>query len=517
MTSAGVAVSGRGHAVVIGASIAGLLAARALSEAFSLVTVFDRDVLPDEPGIRRGAPQGRQAHALLARGAAALDQLFPGFVAEMIASGAVAGDPQRDFRWYLDGYLLCPAASGLTNIALTRPLIESLIRARTAALDGVRIVGSSVVGGLVMGEGRITGVRVAKGDAGTEESVPADLVVDAAGRGSRAHVWLRELGYSEPPMSGVRTDVVYVSRHYRREPHHLDGRIGAAIVGFPGHPRGAAVIRQEGEQFVVLLCGILGEDPPTDDEGMLAFAESLPAPDVADVLRSAKPLDDAAKMRYPASQWHHYEKVARHPDGFLVTGDALCNFNPVYGQGMTIAALEALTLKRLLTEGPGDLPRRFYAAMTKTLSQAWSLSVGADLRFPQVEGKRTKADRLVNRYLDRYRIAASADPVLGTAFLRVTNMIDPPTRLMAGGHVLRVFRSANKAARSPRLRTRPGRRHPGTHPARTAPSNQEGHRDHRHHRRDRTDRQRRHAKPARLPPSGTRARPRPGQGQPALR
>src|SRR6201996_6821284 len=445
MTSAGAAGSGRGHAVVIGASIAGLLAARALSEVFSLVTVFDRDILPDQPDIRRGAPQSRQAHALLARGADALDQLFPGFVAEMIASGAVAGDPQRDFHWYLDGHLLRPAASGLTNIALTRPLIESLIRTRAAALDDVRIVGSSVVTGLMVADGRITGVRVAAGPAGTEESVPADLVVDAAGRGSRAHVWLRELGTPDTGGSGGRTDVGYVSRHYRREPHHLDGRIGAAIVGFPGHPRGAAVIRQEGDQFVVLLCGILGEDPPTDDEGMLAFAQSLPAPDVADVLRSAQPLDDAAKMRSPASQWHHYEKLARHPDGFLVTGDALCNFNPVYGQGMTIAALEALTLKRLLAQGPGDLPRRFYAAITKTLSQAWALAVGADLRFPQVEGRRTKADRLVNRYLDRYRIAASADPVLGTACLRVTNMIDPPTRLMAGGHGLRVFRSAKKA------------------------------------------------------------------------
>lgn len=445
MTSEGTAVSRRGHAVVIGASVAGLLAACALSEVFSLVTVFDRDVLPDEPDIRRGVPQSRQAHALLARGAGALDQLFPGFVDEMIARGAVAGDPQIDFRWYLDGYLLRPAASGLTNIALTRPLIENLIRTRTAALDGVRIAGSSVVTSLMTKDHRITGVRVIRGEA--EESVPADLVVDAAGRGSRAHVWLRELGYPEPPTSGVRTDVVYVSRHYRREPDDLDGRIGAAIVGFPGCPRGAAVIRQEHDQFVVLLCGILGEDPPTDDEGMLAFAESLPAPDVAEVLRSAKPLDDPAKMRYPASQWHHYEKVARHPEGFLVTGDALCNFNPVYGQGMTIAALEALTLKRLLTEGQADLPRRFYTAITKTLSQAWSLSVGADLRFPQVEGKRTKADWLVNRYLDRYRIAASADPVLGTAFLRVTNMIDPPTRLLAAGHILRVFRSAKKASR----------------------------------------------------------------------
>jgi 2-polyprenyl-6-methoxyphenol hydroxylase-like FAD-dependent oxidoreductase len=440
MTSEGAA--GPGHAVVIGASIAGLLAARALSEVFPRVTVFDRDVLPDGPDTRRGTPQSRQAHALLARGADALDQLFPGFVAEMIASGAVAGDPQSDFHWYLDGYLLRPAASGLTNIALTRPLVESLIRTRTAALDGVRIAGSRVVTGLVTDQGRVTGVRVTTGDAGTEESVAADLVVDAAGRGSRAHVWLRELGYPEPPASGVRTDVVYVSRHYRREPHHLDGRIGAAIVGFPGCPRGAAVIRQEDDQFVVLLCGILGVDPPTDDEGMLAFAESLPAPDVADVLRSAKPLDDAAKMRYPASQWHHYEKLARHPDGFLVTGDALCNFNPVYGQGMTIAALEALTLKRLLADGPAGLPRRFYTATAKILSQAWALSTGADLRFPQVEGKRPKTDRLVNRYLDRYRVAASADPVLGTAFLRVTNMVDPPTRLLTGGHLLRVFRCA---------------------------------------------------------------------------
>lgn len=143
----------------------------------------------------------------------------------MIASGAVAGDPQSDFRWYLDGYLLRSAASGLTNIALTRPLIESLIRTRTAALDGVRIVGSCLVTGLVVGEGRIMGVRLTKGDAGTEESVAADLVVDAARRGSRAHVWLRGLGYPEPPTSGVRTDVVYVSRHYRREPHHLDGRL----------------------------------------------------------------------------------------------------------------------------------------------------------------------------------------------------------------------------------------------------------------------------------------------------
>ncbi len=447
MSSDSAAISGRGHAVVIGASIAGLLAARALSETFPHVTVFDRDVLPDGPDTRRGVPQSKHAHALLARGAAALDELFPGFTDEMIANGGVTGDPQRDFHWYLDGYLLRPAASGLFAIGVTRPLIENMIRARAAAVAGVRIVGSADVTGLMTTAGQVTGVRVARGGTGPEEPVPAGLVVDAAGRGSRAHVWLAELGYPEPPATVVRTNVVYVSRHYRREPHHLEGRIGAAVVASPDQPRSAAVIRQEGDQFVVVLCGILGEDPPTDDEGMLAFAESLPATDVAEVVRSAKPLDDAAKMRYPANQWHHREKLDRHPGGFLVTGDALCNFNPVYGQGMSVAAVEAVILRRLLADGPADLAPRFYAATAKLLSQAWSISVGGDLRFPQVEGKRTPADRLVNRYLDRYRAAASADPVLGTAFLRVTNMVDPPTRLVAPGNVLRVFRSAKKAVR----------------------------------------------------------------------
>lgn len=434
-----------GHAVVIGASIAGLLAARALSEEFSLVTVFDRDVLPDEPNTRRGVPQSKQAHALLARGAAALGELFPGFTDELIGKGAVPGDPQRDFRWYLDGYPLCSGTSGLFAIGLTRPLIENLIRTRTETLARVRIVDSADVTSLVTTAGRVTGVRVARGSGGPEELVGADLVVDASGRGSRAQIWLSELGYPEAETSEIYTNVVYVSRHYRREPHHLEGRVGAAILPFPDQPRSGMVCRQEGDQFVVLLCGILGEEPPTDDEGMLAFAESLPATDVAEVIRSAKPLDNAAKMRYPASRWHHYEKLGRYLDGFLITGDALCSFNPVYGQGMSVAAVEAVTLKRLVADGLVDLPRRFYAATADVLGQSWSVSVGGDLRFPQVKGKRTRIDGLLSRYLDRYRAAASADPALATAFLRVTNMVDPPARLLKPGLVFRVLRSAKRA------------------------------------------------------------------------
>jgi hypothetical protein len=238
--------------------------------------------------------------------------------------------------------------------------------------------------------------------------------------------------------------VVYVTRHYQFG-QHLDEGLGAAVAPFPGQRRGGLVMRVEGGHFAVVIAGVLGDEPPTDDEGMLAFAESLNAPQIAEVIRSAKPLDDPAKMRYPASVRHHYEKLDRYLDGFLVTGDALCSFNPVYGQGMTVAALEALTLRRLLAEGTDRLPPRFFRAVAGTVDGAWSVSVGGDLRFPQVEGKRPPFGGLVDRYLDRYRAAASVDPVLGTTFLRVTNLIDPSAQLMAPGHMLRVFRSASKA------------------------------------------------------------------------
>lgn len=437
----------RGHAVVIGASIAGLLAARALSETYTRVTVIDRDTLPDHPAPRKGVPQGRFAHALLAAGADVLEELFPGLRAEMIASGAFTCDIQGDYRWYLDGYPLRQAHAGLTVIGLTRPLLEHLIRARVAGLPGVTIVSPAEVTGLETAGGRVTGVRVRSGQA--EEPLPADLVVDAAGRGSRALVWRRELGYPAIPAAEIRANAVYLTRHYRREPHFLDGTEGATFVPFPAQPRGALVLPQENDRFALVLAGILGEEPPSDEAGMLAFAESLPAPEVVRVLRLATPLDEPAVTRYPASLRYYYEKADKHPDGFLVTGDAVCSFNPVYGQGMTVAALEAAALARLLAEGTARLPARFYAAAAKAINVAWDLAAGGDLRYPQVEGRRPPGSGLINRYLDRYRAAASVDPVLGKTFLQVANLTEPPSRLLAPGHVIRVLRSTRKAVPRP--------------------------------------------------------------------
>jgi 2-polyprenyl-6-methoxyphenol hydroxylase-like FAD-dependent oxidoreductase len=391
-------VAGPRHAVVIGASIAGLLAASVLAEAFGRVTVLDRDALPSEPEPRRGVPQGRQLHAMHDRGAQALTELLPGFWDEMVAAGAPVGDTQAEVHWYLDDYLLKPAPSGLRGIAMSRPRLEWLMRSRVAALPGVRITDATDVTHLATSGGQVAGVtvRAARTPDAAEETVAADLVIDATGRGSRGLAWLAELGYPVPESSALQADVTYLSRFYSRDPQQLNGRFGGLVTPYPGQPRGGAVLRQEGDRFIVLLAGMVGEEPPVDEAGMLAYADSLACPDIAAVMRQSAPLGEPVRFTYPSSTWHHYERLARYLGGFLVIGDALCGLNPIYGQGITVAALEALTLGRLLRSGvsastaapvpAADLPRPYFHEVGRLVGEAWATAAAADLRFPQVAG-----------------------------------------------------------------------------------------------------------------------------------
>jgi 2-polyprenyl-6-methoxyphenol hydroxylase-like FAD-dependent oxidoreductase len=448
------------HAVVIGASIAGLLAAAALSGACPRVTLFDRDTLPAEPGPRRGVPQSRQLHALQARGVQALDELLPGLRDELVAAGGVLADMQGDIHWYLDDYLLKPARTGLEGIGISRPPLEWLIRSRVAALPGVTITDATDVVRLVTADGHVTGVTVqaARTQDAAEETIAADLVIDAAGAGSRTPVWLRELGLAAPRTTRVRAGVTYVTRMYRRDPKQLDGRFGSLVTPYPGRPFGGAVLRQEGERWVVLLAGMVGTEPPVDEDAMIAFADQFACGDIAAVLRESAPLTEPLKYTYPESARNHYEELGERLDGLLVVGDAYAGFNPIYGQGITIAALEALLLRRLVsaTEGTGTqgggagLARDYFQAAGKLVDEAWETSASSDLRFPEVEGKRRRGAGLINAYGEKFRAAASVDPALGETFLRVANMADKPAKLLSPGTVLRVFRSAGKAVRAGR-------------------------------------------------------------------
>jgi len=387
-------------------------------------------------------PQGRQLHVLLSRGKEALDELFPGLSADLGAQGVPLVDLHDDVHWYNDGQRMRRAPSPLIALGMSRPLLEDELRARVVALPGVRLRSPVEVLGVTAEAGRITGVRLRTPD-GAEQTLAADLVVDASGRGSRTPIWLAELGYAPPAEEQVRVDVTYVTRIYRREPHHLEGLSGALTNAVPGSPRTGIVAAQEDGCYAVALSGMLGEVPPTDDEGMAAFAGSLAAPQIGEVVRTAEPQGPPATMRFPVSTRRRYERLRRFPAGYLVMADAMCSFNPIYGQGMTVAALEALLLRRLLAEGAGDdLARRFFAGAAKVIDGPWSIAVGTDLRFPEVAGRRTPKVRFVNAYVHRLHVAAVADPVLGAAFLRVLNLVDPPTRLLAPGIVLRVLRGA---------------------------------------------------------------------------
>jgi 2-polyprenyl-6-methoxyphenol hydroxylase-like FAD-dependent oxidoreductase len=450
------------HAVVLGASMAGLAAARVLADTYEWVTVLERDTLPGAVVHRKGVPQSRHAHGLLAAGRVALEELFPGLTDELVANGALSGDLQAQTRWHNQGLRLCPGPSDLQGIALSRPLLEGSIRERVRALPNVRVVDRCDAAGLVpTSDGRgVRGVRVLRrADGSAEELIEADLIVDATGRSSRSPLWLEELGYPRPAEDEVRIGVAYASRVYRRRPDHLDGDRAAVVAATPDRPCGGALLAMEGDRWMVTLNGYLGQRPPTDPDGFLAFAAGLPAPDIFEVISDAEPLGEVLPARYPASVRRRYELLHEFPDGYLVTGDAVCGFNPVYGQGMSVAALEALALRECLRARPTvGLARRFFAEVARIVDIPWQIAVGADLRFPSLQGPRTAKVRLVNAYLARFHVAAATDPVLGRAFLRVVNLMDRPEGLLRPTVALRVLRGnlwrAATRPRRPRARSR---------------------------------------------------------------
>jgi 2-polyprenyl-6-methoxyphenol hydroxylase-like FAD-dependent oxidoreductase len=345
---------------------------------------------------------------------------------------------------------LCQGPSGLNSLSVSRPLLEGQIRRRLAALPNVSIVDGCDVAGLVAtpDRRRVTGVRtLRRGAGGPEHVLEADLVVDATGRGSRSPAWLAALGYAPPQQEAVRPRAAYASAVYRRRPaEHLGGDRVVIMAATHATRRGAAMLAMEDDRWIVTLFGYLGERPPTDPDGFRAWAATLAAPDVHEVISSAELLQAPVPAHFPASVRLRYERLDRFPEGYVVTGDAVCSFNPIYGQGMTVSALEALALRDCLRDGAGQLGRRFFRSAAKLIDIPWGIAVGADLRFPEIEGPRTPKVRMVNAYLARLHVAAGQDPVLGRAFLRVVNLIDPPERLMSPELAFRVMRGTRAAS-----------------------------------------------------------------------
>jgi 2-polyprenyl-6-methoxyphenol hydroxylase-like FAD-dependent oxidoreductase len=447
------------HAIVLGGSIAGLLAARALCDHFARVTLIERDALLQSYGHRKGVPQSLHVHGLMSTGSDVLDRLFPGCIAGLLAQGALLGDCGH-VRYYVSGVRLQRVATGMQALRLSRPLLEGYLRQRLRELPNLQLLDRCDVRGLIGTSAAIRGVRITRREQfEIEGALEADLVVDATGRGSKLPRWLEALGVAPVPEERVRLDLGYGSALYRRTPQTLDGDIAVVVGAVAPNPRCGVATAIEGDRMLVTLAGYAGDHPRADHAGMIEFAKGLPRPDLYDLVRDAEPLSTPVTARFPHSQRRRYERLEAFPEGLLVVGDALCSFSPTFAQGMSVAALEAELLGRCLRRERGrELWRTYFAEAARILDTPWRMAAGVESRFAAAPQRRPWGGRLMSAYMDRLTRAAAGDAQVAQAFLRVTQLRKPASSLFAPELALRVLTAQWLRARAqqPSFRPRAG-------------------------------------------------------------
>lgn len=438
------------RAVVIGGSLAGLLAARVLHEHFDEVWLLDRHPLPADDEPRRATPHTRHTHALLARGRQAIEALFPGIADAWTAAGGRLGDVGSEAAFYAGRRRFAQAPADAQGLCLGRGAIEGALRRRVLALPRLRAVTGVDAQGLA---GRLHGDRIdglrwhaandeARGPAAT---LRAALVVDASGRASRLPKWLAELGHATPDEQEVQVDIRYATAYLKRAPQHAPGLEAVITAATADHPMPSVLLAQEGERWVVTLGGYGDDAPPLDRAGFIARAMRSAPPELAAVVQDAEFLCEPFGYRFPHSQRRFYERL-RLPEGVLAIGDSICSFNPVFGQGMSVAACEAEALHAALAAGDhAGLARRYFRAAARVIDIAWQTAVGADLAIPSVQGERPLPVRVINAYVAKVFDAAQHDAVVAVAFQRVSHLLAEPPSLMRPAIMARVLRAAWRA------------------------------------------------------------------------
>jgi 2-polyprenyl-6-methoxyphenol hydroxylase-like FAD-dependent oxidoreductase len=374
-----------------------------------------------------------------------LEQLFPGFLDGLVANGCPVYDDGDLSKFYVSfgGHLFVRSGKrdvrrGDEGYYPSRPLLEGQVRRRVRAMTNVTFLDGYDVVELtsIPDRSRVNGVTITSHEGDEKRALTAALVVDATGRGSRTPAFLEQLGYDRPVEDELVVRLAYASQLVRIPPG-MHRELLVLVGPVPGRPTGMGLITYENATWMLTVFGLVGREPAADFAGMLAFMEGFAPAHVLSALRHAEPLGEPARYRAPSSRWRRYDKMRRFPVGLLTFGDAICSYNPIYGQGMTVAALQAMVLDRCLRGGANNLGQRYFRAAAKPIGVAWQFAIGADLSLPEVEGIRPLTMRLINRYIDRVQAAAEHDVVAAERFHRVAGFLEPPASLVRPSVMLR--------------------------------------------------------------------------------
>ena len=437
-------------AVVIGASVAGLLAARVLSDHFKQVIVVERDPHPDSPIPRKGAPQGYHAHALLKSGELALEALFPGLIEDLIQKDARQIDFSGDVKWFHFGHWKMRAETGFSVMIQSRPLVEQTIRQRLEALGNISFYYGYTVEDVIASDDktRVTGIRIQKADERSiRQDLSADLVVDAGGRGSKTPQWLESLGYKRASETRVKIDLSYSSQVFEAPATRTDDwKLLVLNPDIPNNTRAGYIFPIENDQWLVTYGGYSGDKTPQTAETFVEYAQGLATLDVYEAIKGLKPVSDVKVFNVPTTVRHHYENLSRFPAGLIVMGDSFCAFDPVFGQGMSSAAKQAMTLQALLaTDGyqnTAAFSQAFHKRVSGVISTPWLLATSEDFRYPKTEGKKAFFIPILHWYTGHIFALSATDTDVYNAFRSVMHLQSGPIALFKPGIVLKVLARA---------------------------------------------------------------------------
>ncbi|MEH7374005.1 FAD-dependent oxidoreductase [Neobacillus drentensis] len=439
------------RALVIGGSIAGLLAARILSDFFEEVLIIEKDQKREKHLTRTGVPQGTHGHVLLKSGEEIFTELFPGIVDELIADGSVKSDFTSELAWNHHGSWKVKYHAGISIIQQSRPFLEWHIQRRLEMIPNISFLNGAKAKRMLINSDStsIIGVEIQKDG---EAAVPlnANLVVDATGAGSNSTNWLRQLGFDAPQKTEVKVNLFYASRIYSSL--SSKNKDWGNLLVYPNPPRqnrGGSISPIENQRWMVTLLGYGVESPPSTLEEFINYAKSLEQPDVYEAIKNGTPETDVSVYRFPALRRFHYENLQRFPNGLIVSGDAFCRIDPVFGQGMSIAALEAIALKKELQKALNknklsQISKNTHRSFSKIIDVPWLIALTEDFRFTHTDGAKPFGLPLLKWYVKRVILACESNQKVYGKLINVLQLKAHPISLFSSSTLKAVLFQAKK-------------------------------------------------------------------------